>query len=229
MSDPKHQNVIAVVNSNEDTVEMLRNCLQLHGFTSIVTGHIHDFKTGVEDFPGFVAQHDPAVLVYDISIPYDRNWTFLRLLLDTDAMRGRKVVLTTTNRSGSRSSSGRPRRLKSWENPTIWSASSARSRRQSGSRRAVGLPRATPARYNRGFPHLVGGRPTVGHMALNHGIGVRIPASQPAFARPSGELRLGRRLRCRRTISERSDTRRLSRRSREAAKSDVSFRGRVLD
>jgi hypothetical protein len=40
---------------------------------------------------------------------------------------------------------------------------------------------------------LVGGRPTVGHMALNHGIGVRIPASQPAFARPSGELRLGRR------------------------------------
>ena len=98
MSDPKHQNVIAVVNSNEDTVEMLRNCLQLHGFTSIVTGHIHDFKTGVEDFPGFVAQHDPAVLVYDISIPYDRNWTFQRLLLDTDAMRGRKVVLTTTNK-----------------------------------------------------------------------------------------------------------------------------------
>src|SRR5262249_49043185 len=26
---------------------------------------------------------------------------------------------------------------------------------------------------------LLGGRPTVGHMALDHGIGVRIPASQP--------------------------------------------------
>jgi hypothetical protein len=38
----------------------------------------------------------------------------------------------------------------------------------------------------------VGGRPTVGHMALNHGIGVRIPASQPDFAHASRELRLGK-------------------------------------
>ena len=98
MSDPKHEKVIAVVNSNEDTVEMLRSCLQQHGFSSIVTGHIHDFKTGLSDFPDFVAQHDPKVIVYDISIPYDKNWTFLRLLLDTEAMRGRKVVLTTTNK-----------------------------------------------------------------------------------------------------------------------------------
>ena len=29
----------------------------------------------------------------------------------------------------------------------------------------------------------VGGRPTVGHVALDHGIGVRIPASQPTPAR----------------------------------------------
>ena len=98
MSDPKHEKVIAVVNSNEDTVEMLRSCLQQHGFSSIVTGHIHDFKTGLSDFPAFVAQHDPKVIVYDISIPYDKNWTFLRLLLDTEAMRGRKVVVTTTNK-----------------------------------------------------------------------------------------------------------------------------------
>ena len=27
---------------------------------------------------------------------------------------------------------------------------------------------------------LLGSRPTVGHMTLDHGIGVRIPASQPA-------------------------------------------------
>jgi DNA-binding NarL/FixJ family response regulator len=98
MPDPKHEKVIAVVNSNEDTVDILRSCLQQHGFSSIVTGHIHDFKTGISDFPGFVAQHDPKVIVYDISIPYDQNWTFLRLLLDTDAMRGRKVVVTTTNK-----------------------------------------------------------------------------------------------------------------------------------
>jgi DNA-binding response OmpR family regulator len=98
MPDRIHQEIVAVVNSSEDTVEMLRNCLQQHGFTSIVTGHIHDFKVGDADFVRFVAEHNPAVFVYDISLPYDKNWTFLRLLLDTESMRGRKVVLTTTNK-----------------------------------------------------------------------------------------------------------------------------------
>ena len=98
MSDPKYDAVIAVVNSSEDTVEMLRLCLQQNGFTSVVTGHVHDFKTGVEDFPKYLAMHDPKVIIYDISIPYDKNWTFLRLLLDTEAMRGRKIVVTTTNK-----------------------------------------------------------------------------------------------------------------------------------
>lgn len=98
MSEPQYDDVIAVVNSNEDTVEMLRQSLIQHGFTSVVTGHIRDFRDGAEDFPKFVHRHDPAVFIYDIAIPYDQNWTFLRLLLDSESMRGRKVVLTTTNK-----------------------------------------------------------------------------------------------------------------------------------
>jgi CheY-like chemotaxis protein len=98
VSNPKYDDVVAVVNSSEDTVEMLRQCLLDAGFTSIVTAHVHDFKTGADDFPKFLRLHDPAVMVYDISIPYDKNWTFLRLLLDSETMRGRKVVLTTTNK-----------------------------------------------------------------------------------------------------------------------------------
>jgi hypothetical protein len=39
---------------------------------------------------------------------------------------------------------------------------------------------------------MLGGRSTVGPVALNHVIGVRIPASQPAFAHTSRELRLGK-------------------------------------
>ncbi|MEP6917337.1 MAG: hypothetical protein ABJC89_16925 [Acidobacteriota bacterium] len=93
-----HDQVVAVVNSSEDTVEMLRTCLQQHGFTSVVTGHIHDFKAGDADFTKFVAEHQPALFIYDISLPYDKNWTFLRLLLDTESMRGRKIVVTTTNK-----------------------------------------------------------------------------------------------------------------------------------
>jgi DNA-binding NtrC family response regulator len=98
MTGPSYQDTVAVINSNEDTVEMLRQALQQGGFTSVVTAHIHDLKTGIADFPKFVTLHDPLVLVYDIAIPYDQNWTFLRLLLDSEQMRGRKVVLTTTNK-----------------------------------------------------------------------------------------------------------------------------------
>lgn len=98
MSRSRYEDTIAVINSNEDTVEMLRQALQNGGFNSIVTGHIHDFRTGKADFPKFLLTHDPQVIVYDIAIPYDHNWTFLKLLLDSEHMRGRKLVVTTTNK-----------------------------------------------------------------------------------------------------------------------------------
>jgi hypothetical protein len=50
------------------------------------------------------------------------------------------------------------------------------------------LPEATGARYNRRFLHLLGGRSTVGHGALDAVIGVRIPASQPIPTRNPNSL-----------------------------------------
>jgi CheY-like chemotaxis protein len=97
-ADAIKNKVIAVINSSEDTVEMLRACFQQHGFTSIVTAHVHDIKDGATDFLAFVETHQPAVVVYDISIPYDRNWRFLQLLMSSEVMRGRPVVVTTTNK-----------------------------------------------------------------------------------------------------------------------------------
>jgi hypothetical protein len=53
--------------------------------------------------------------------------------------------------------------------------------------RLAALPGVGRGGYNQKFsptvaPRLaLGGRPTVGHVALDHGIGVRIPASQPSF------------------------------------------------
>ena len=89
---------VAVINSNEDTVEMLRAFLQHDGFTTVVTGHVTDIRNGRLDFLRFVEEHQPAVIVYDISIPYAENWRFLQLLCSSEAMNGRKVVVTTTNK-----------------------------------------------------------------------------------------------------------------------------------
>lgn len=89
---------VAVINSNEDTVEMIRACLQQNGFTSVTTGHVTDIRSGRMDFVQFLEEHDPRVIVYDVSIPYEENWRFLQLLLTSDAMKQRRVVVTTTNK-----------------------------------------------------------------------------------------------------------------------------------
>jgi DNA-binding NarL/FixJ family response regulator len=88
--------VIAVFNSNADVVHMLREVLQEAEFV-VVTAQVPDIKTGQEDLVAFLRRYDPAVIVYDIAPPYAENWTFLRLIQDTDAARGRAFVVTTTN------------------------------------------------------------------------------------------------------------------------------------
>ena len=89
---------IAVINSSEDTVDMLCSALNYHGFTSVAAAHVPDIRRGRIDFAAFLAEHDPRVLIYDISIPYDENWDFLQALLLTDQMRGRRIVITTTTK-----------------------------------------------------------------------------------------------------------------------------------
>lgn len=94
----KTKPTIAVVNSNQDTTEMLRASLQDHGFTSVVIAHVTEIKRGVTDVVEFVQTHEPEVFVWDISLPYEENWRFVHMLMGHEAIRGRRFVLTTTNK-----------------------------------------------------------------------------------------------------------------------------------
>jgi CheY-like chemotaxis protein len=87
---------VAVFNTNDDVVELLRMVIEQAGF-AVVTGHIDDIKRGQLDLQTFVEQHDPKVIVYDIGPPYDRSWTFLEHLRNRPPLQGRQFVLTTTN------------------------------------------------------------------------------------------------------------------------------------
>ncbi|HEY7040129.1 MAG TPA: hypothetical protein VID28_14810 [Methylomirabilota bacterium] len=89
--------IIAVFNSSADTVEMLRAVLEQEGFHT-VSGHIADLKKGELDFIEFIEHHRPAVIVYDISPPYETNWTFLRLVRSSKPAQGARFILTTTNK-----------------------------------------------------------------------------------------------------------------------------------
>jgi DNA-binding NtrC family response regulator len=89
---------IAVINSNEDTTEMLRAALQAKGFSSVVICHITRIKRGESDFLQFLDAHNPRVFVWDIGIPYAENWGWTQMLMQLEQMKGRRVVLTTTNK-----------------------------------------------------------------------------------------------------------------------------------
>ena len=88
--------VVAVLNSNDDTVEMLAMMLEAEGMVA-VTAHVSDLRRGKFDFGGFMSEHDPKVIIYDIPPPYDRSWLFLEHLRNLPSMKGRNFVLTSTN------------------------------------------------------------------------------------------------------------------------------------
>src|SRR5687767_11953550 len=87
---------VAVFNTSDDVIELLRIVLEQAGF-AVVVSHIVDIKKGQLDLLTFIEQHDPKVIIYDLAPPYDRNWTFLEHLRSRPPLQGRQFVLMTTN------------------------------------------------------------------------------------------------------------------------------------
>ncbi len=71
--------------------------LEDDGFRAVVA-YVVAFRTGREDLGAFLRRHDPAVVVWDLAIPYAENWQYLQTLMDADTFAGRGLVLTTTNK-----------------------------------------------------------------------------------------------------------------------------------
>ena len=88
--------IVAILNSNDDTVEMLRLMIETEGMVA-VSGHVDAIRRGQLDFGGFLDEHDPQVVIYDVPPPYDRSWLFLEHMRNLPSMKGRKLVITSTN------------------------------------------------------------------------------------------------------------------------------------
>lgn len=100
--------VVAVVNTNPDLVELFKARIEEAGFVVLVI-HIADIREGM-DVGAVLAQHDPVVVVYDVVMPYERNWRFLQHLRET-SFSGRRFVLTTPNAGGLRKMVGKDDRI----------------------------------------------------------------------------------------------------------------------
>jgi DNA-binding response OmpR family regulator len=90
--------VVAVFNSADDVIEMLRVALEGSGF-AVVSAKLSEIQSGVMDLVAFVREHRPVAIVYDLPRPYEANWNFLRLLRETASLSKLGWVLTTLDKS----------------------------------------------------------------------------------------------------------------------------------
>jgi len=88
--------VVAVINSNDDVVEMLRLSFEQAGFL-VVSAHVDEIKRGVTNLTDFIRAHNPNVIVFDLVPPYDRSYRFVEHLRGIDGLKGCHFVLTSTN------------------------------------------------------------------------------------------------------------------------------------
>ena len=95
-----NEGLVALFNASDDTIDMVQKLLTDAGSAqTLIWCHFADLKKGVVDFRKYMAKHNPETVIFDISPPYDENWRFFKTMRDSNAMKGRGAVLTTTNKN----------------------------------------------------------------------------------------------------------------------------------
>ncbi len=97
MADQNRERRVAIFNSRPDFIEALRVALEADKFIT-ASAHLADIQDGTLDLLAFVDRHKPELIVYDLPRPYESHWNFLRLLKETDSLKGATWVLTTTDK-----------------------------------------------------------------------------------------------------------------------------------
>ena len=90
--------VVAVFNASEDTVDLLTEFFEQQGFRAV--GRTWPARKPLTPHAAreFMSQHQPHVVVFDVSLPYEENWERFREFQSLAGERHIPVVLTTTNR-----------------------------------------------------------------------------------------------------------------------------------
>jgi DNA-binding NtrC family response regulator len=89
--------VVAIINTSRDIVDMLRITLQYAGVV-VVSALTNEIRDGEVNLEAFIRQHEPKVIVYDVAPPYEANWLLFQHMRQMPVMAGRYFVLTSTNK-----------------------------------------------------------------------------------------------------------------------------------
>jgi DNA-binding response OmpR family regulator len=97
--DSTELGTVAIFEASADTVAMMQALLtEIGASQSLISCPFADLRRGITDFRKYLDQHNPEVVIVDISVPYDENWAFFVTIRDAAVMQGRGVVLTTTSK-----------------------------------------------------------------------------------------------------------------------------------
>jgi DNA-binding response OmpR family regulator len=93
------EGIVALFNASDDTIDMIQGLLtKADAGQTLIWCHFADLKKGIVDFERYIGKHNPEVVIFDLSPPYDENWTYFKKMRDNRIMKGRGIVLTTTNK-----------------------------------------------------------------------------------------------------------------------------------
>ena len=93
---PATRIVAAVFNTSPDVIDLLRRALEPAGIVA-VSALTFQIREGVVDLEHVRREHNLTVVVYDIAPPYDANWHLFQHICGVRSMRGKPVVLTSSN------------------------------------------------------------------------------------------------------------------------------------
>jgi hypothetical protein len=86
--------VVALFNASDDTIQMVHKLLvDLGDGQSLIWCHFADLKKGIVVFEKYMEKHNPELVIFDISPPYDENCTFFKTMRTNKIMKGRGSVL----------------------------------------------------------------------------------------------------------------------------------------
>ena len=94
---PVRPDVVAVLNTSPDVVDLLRLSLERAGII-VVSALTYEIREGTVNLQAFIEQHQPKAIVYDIAPPYDANWQLFQHTQRMPFMADRYFVLTATHK-----------------------------------------------------------------------------------------------------------------------------------
>ena len=96
MDSSRSPRVVAVLDCDPDTTEMIKTWLEFKGIV-VAVGNLFEFRLGKDDLMEFLRRTRPDVIVYDLGPPYETNYDYLQKIREHPAFPDCKVVITTSN------------------------------------------------------------------------------------------------------------------------------------